>query len=509
MAYVPGFTSDLFISYRHLDNRHPTEGWVGQLHAYLAGRLPQLLDSDDIQVWRDPRLDGLDVLDEVLEREVRQSAMLLVVLSPGYARSDWCARERRAYLDSRNGSTTVDGKSCVVRATKTPLGDVRPPADVETGTLGFEFFERTTGGTFTEFSANPGAATHARFSDRCEAMSQAVAHVLRKLRAAAEAARRKSAPRTVFVAEVTKGARPFRDSICRELEDKGFVVTRAAVDLAAGADELREELRRQLAGCMAALHVLGRSFGPQPGGQPPEARQSLDELQFRTVETHAATVPGFVQALWIPDAAEDFEAPQLAWIDRVRYECEYLTGPAPKVRDELTDLLNRTLPAAPVATAIRSIYLLCDRPDLLKPELQALRNWLVDHCYPTDLPVFQGDVARLRELEEQSIIESRATLIFYGSAEDQWVRLKRRAVQNAWAKGAIANGTATSPPARAVYLAAPEDDLKQAHYRGFASGRLLEADIYPPLLVLGNCGAFDPGQLQPLIDALATPEGGR
>ena len=92
-------------------------------------------------------------------------------------------------------------------------------------------------------------------------------------------------------------------------------------------------------------------------------------------------------------------------------------------------------------------------------------------------------MTKLQQLEEESILEAKTTVIFYGSAQDAWVREKRRRVQNVWAKQPLADGRR-----RAVYLARPEDDLKQAQYLRVPNRMLREADRFAPLLILGVAG---------------------
>ena len=81
------------------------------------------------------------------------------------------------------------------------------------------------------------------------------------------------------------------------------------------------------------------------------------------------------------------------------------------------------------------------------------------------MPVYQGDPNIVTRLEEESIIEAAATVIYYGTAEDTWVRQKRKVIQKAWAKQ-----PSETRRARAVYLARPEDDVKQAQYEAFRGG---------------------------------------
>jgi hypothetical protein len=101
MAYTK-YAHDLFLSYRHLDNQPLTsekEGWIARLHRDLTTRVGQYL-GDNVQVWRDCRLQGNEYFSDTIEQTLRDVAALVSVISPGYERSDWCRRELAAFVSS-------------------------------------------------------------------------------------------------------------------------------------------------------------------------------------------------------------------------------------------------------------------------------------------------------------------------------------------------------------------------------------------------------------------------
>ena len=208
------------------------------------------------------------------------------------------------------------------------------------------------------------------------------------------------------------------------------------------------------------------------------------------------------QIVWQPEGLNNIEPPQAALIQALSAQesdahrvFDFITGPVTRFKDALLDVIaRRAAPAAEVRATPRSVFLLCNLRDLTDPELQSIRAWLLDRGFPADVPVYQGDPNIVTRLEEESIIEAAATVIYYGTAEDTWVRQKRKVIQKAWAKQ-----PSETRRARAVYLARPEDDVKQAQYRGIPRGMLQEVDLFPPLRVLGDCGPFDPSKLGPLL----------
>jgi len=100
MAFVKGFENDVFINHTHRDNLSAAgldEGWVSRLHADLRQRSTELL-GQEADLWRDPKLRSMDAFDREIEAQVKASAILLVVVSPGYGNSECCTKERNAFL---------------------------------------------------------------------------------------------------------------------------------------------------------------------------------------------------------------------------------------------------------------------------------------------------------------------------------------------------------------------------------------------------------------------------
>ena len=104
MAYVPGYSHDVFVSYAHDDNemvRFPNgQGWVDTLVDKLHRLLKPRLGSRDLEFFLDRELmrPNVPITSQLLDA-ARSSATLVVVMSPSYLVSPWCDRERRAFLD--------------------------------------------------------------------------------------------------------------------------------------------------------------------------------------------------------------------------------------------------------------------------------------------------------------------------------------------------------------------------------------------------------------------------
>jgi hypothetical protein len=501
MAYVPGFENDVFISFGHIDNETPSKDWVTELHAYIQGKLRQTCNAE-VQVWRDLRLDGQDRLEPTLQTEIARSAMFVSVLSPGYAQSPWCSSEVAWFLSANQFDVSVDNKSRIARIVKSPLLDVPWPAGLEDGTLHYRFFDKDKqSGRVREFSAWPASPTRNDFNNMCDEVTQGIAGVLRRMRRLrAPVGPAGPAAKVVFLADVTSDVREARKCVMAELRDRNCQVVEASATSDRPAAESAQQTAASADKADLTVHILGRYRGVIPEA----SSESIVEMQIRVVRearaTRAAARP-LLQLLWCPDIDADRDAElekllgQLEATETDSHSIEIIRGPLSKFKEALLDILSRRAVEADPAPHTRSVFLLCHRHDIADPELLQIRSWFLEQGYPADLPVYQGDMAKLLQAEEENILECNATVIFYGSAEDAWVREKRRSVQKVWAKQPMADGRR-----RAVYLARPEDDLKQAQYLKVPNRVVREKDSFPPLLVLGDCGPFDPEKLAPLTD---------
>jgi len=108
MAFLSsnGFDFDIFVSYAHVDDEMPLQsnpqGWVTTLTSHLKNKLDQKLGRHEAYaLWMDQELRGGQPITPNILAKVQRSAILLVVLSPGYVASEWCRRELDTFAIAR------------------------------------------------------------------------------------------------------------------------------------------------------------------------------------------------------------------------------------------------------------------------------------------------------------------------------------------------------------------------------------------------------------------------
>src|SRR5262245_52767742 len=106
MGYAqPGI--DIFVSYA-CENNVPVitgqPGWVTALVQGVKKLLPMKLKrKESFDLWMDLKLQGNVPLTPEIEGKVKQAAILLMVLSNSYLKSEWCRKELDLFLSKDVG----------------------------------------------------------------------------------------------------------------------------------------------------------------------------------------------------------------------------------------------------------------------------------------------------------------------------------------------------------------------------------------------------------------------
>ena len=143
MGLVSGYHNDVFISYSHLDNQpfgDSRGGWVDIFHEQLQNFV-NVHVGRRTTVWRDRRLTGAEVFSDEIEQQLRSSAVLISVMSPGYLQSDWCNRGLVGFIKAAQdrGNLRVGNLQRAVKVLRRPVErSVLPP--VLDDVLGSQFY---------------------------------------------------------------------------------------------------------------------------------------------------------------------------------------------------------------------------------------------------------------------------------------------------------------------------------------------------------------------------------
>jgi len=488
------FDFDVFVSYAHLDDTAPAEekkGWVARLHETLEWRLAQLLGKP-ARIWRDPKLHGNDVFADMLVERVHHCAVLLSVVSPRYCKSEWTCRELTEFCKAaeQQGGVEIHDKCRVFKVLKTPvpLAQQTPPLP---SLLGYEFFRvDPQTGSFREFDEEFGPEYRQKFLMKLDDLAQDLKDLL-------DAVGQMATPidtgkeNTIYLAITTLDLQDQRDAIKRELQQHGYNVlpTRS---LPLTGVEVDKAVREDLARCSMSVHLVGKTYSLTPEG----AVTSLVELQNEWA-VERAEQGGFMRLVWIPPGLQVDDIRQQQVIDRLRADpraadaSDLLETPLEDLRTVIYDTLERAHRKAPpsdpavrtasTAPAVRYIYLLYDERDA--DVVSPWADFLFDQGFEVVRPIFKGDEAEVREYHEENLRTADGVVIFYGAANELWLRRKLCEVQKS-----AGYGRQKPAPAVVVCPLAPKTPEKE-RFRTHEAALIpqydgLSKDAWQPLVAL-------------------------
>lgn len=460
MAESSGFPNDVFISYTHRDNSpedptDPQTGWVSRFHRQLERRLTELLGRE-AKVWRDRKLGGLDVFSRELADQIKCTAVLVPVVSPGYDQSEWCRRELRLFQEASDaqGGFQVDNKVRAAKVVKTPIDGDRQQAIVP-GALGRDFFERRPdSGYIHEY-----APDSAEFRTSVDLLAQDIKTVLKAL---ASQQRVKLAARgIVYLAEATSDLATERQRLRQELEAFQYRVL-PEEPLPDERDAVAAAVKSALEQARLSVHLFGTRYGMIPES----ADRSLPALQYELAQEKSLP-----RVAWIRSGADPPEARQATFLEGLRQAPG--TGLELLENRTVEDLKDRVFvlltpkappPPPPPADGLVRIYMMCDEDDhpLVTREptpARRLRDYLIDRGFEVKLPVTgMADPSRVRRDNQEKLKLCDAVLLYWGTAPDVWVEEKLREVTKA-----VGWRGARPFAAKALYVTAPTSPVKEGY----------------------------------------------
>ena len=463
MGYVPGFSSDIFISYSHIDDQAVEgPGWVSDFHRRLVIEVEEGLGAK-VQVWRDRRITGATDFTKDLDRQVRGSAILVAILSPGYVNSRWCDWELTGFAGShRTGDLWVDTKCRAIKVFKRPadVGRLRVLAETE----GSKFFE-VDPATDVAFELETSSE---RFKHRLIELAHDIGFVLRAMRKA----------RTVFLGTAPPSLQDQRERVRQELTGREYRILTAPDGppddrLMSAREGVRE----------SALSVLFHERAAAAGdGQEALAaleRQVAMDQQARQIivvrgQSDAAAQP------WNEPAATGRGSARVEWLIEPQIHTLYHTvlqmleaqptatapapdppfpGAAPPAPDLLPGPPSTPGDGAGSRQLVR-VYLVCDHRDhpLLEPNrARQLRDHLHELGFEVKLPLAEHDDASQFSRDNRTKLKQcDAVLLYWGTARQAWFdqRLGELMQARGWRQG-------RAFAAIGAYVADPENPVKQ------------------------------------------------
>jgi hypothetical protein len=501
--------NDIFVSYAHVDNKpfDNPQGWVDSFVRRLSLRLEQLIGKEPA-VWRDTRLQGNEYFAGSIGDGISSTLLLLSVISPRYVNSDWCRGEIKEFCRhaSQAGAGGAGNLSRVFKVVKTHVDEAEMPDELQ-GLLGYHFYDFDERGRPREFRPDDPPNKDQRYWDRLEDLALDVVKALKTFGADSPRDSRRSEEvdtdanalpleKKVYLAETTADVTPERDRIRRELQQRGYYVLPDR-ELPRHAEEFEQKVAEHLSRCALSVQLVGSTYGLIPEG---EEERSIIRIQEELAARRASEDASFSRLIWMPPGLEPQGNRHRAFVEALNTSlgagAELLQTSVEDLKMRVVEKLTK-LAEAPAkqpngngyAEGPRAVYLICDNRDV--GDVMPIEDYLFNQGFEVinSAVVSEGDDAA--QSHRESLLNCDAALIYYGNANQMWLRSKLWDLQKARGWGR------TSPlAAKAVYVSAPQTTDKQ-RFR-----------THEVPLVIQNFEGFSPDSLKPFVEAVRAGEGG-
>jgi hypothetical protein len=212
-----------------------------------------------------------------------------------------------------------------------------------------------------------------------------------------------------------------------------------------------------------SIHLIGKRYSFTPEG----AEASLVEIQNKWAIERGKR-GGFSRLVWIPPGLQVEDPRQQRVIDQLRMDPQVgqggdlLESPLESLLTVIRDTLEGARapkPPSPIAAQpnICCVYLLYDQRDALVVAPWA--DFLFEQGLEVIHPVFEGDEAEVREYHEDNLRTADGVLIFFGAANELWLRRKFRELQK------IAGYGRTKPAPVVVVCVLPPKTAEKDRFR--------------------------------------------
>ncbi len=424
MPAVPGFRHDIFVSYAHADDvpvAGTQIGLVSQLvndHRIEVGRKV----GNTVDIWWDHyKLSGNTAVTPEIMAAAGDCACILVVASPAYLRSEWCGRERSAFLELLDKRQSGRAGAIFIASIE-PLNQGKLPAGLA-DLPGYGFYRTIDNGRITRPLRTEFSEDRVPYCDQLSALAQNISNHLEGLKNARTEPTAKAVPvaastveiaaerPSVLLLEVTDDLVQRRAEAKTYLEQSGIVVL---PEKRYSRDDMAVH-RAQILADLARSRVGVQILGPLTGDRSDHPR-GIVWLRYETIRDSGSQVP-FIQ--WRDpdfslDGAADPDARELLLPASVR------TDRFPDFKRAIADLALKP-PEKVAPTPEHGVVSVFVNSDLLDRNFGAnVAKWLESKGFMVLEPPQSSQDAR--EEWETNLRYCDSLVLIYGQAKPSWIK---------------------------------------------------------------------------------------
>jgi hypothetical protein len=412
MPFISPYTHDAFVSYAHIDDEPLSgaeHGWVTTLVKNLETVVRQKLGFKDFGIWMDRELAGNQPLTPAIMEALARTAVLLIILSPGYLASDWCRRERQSFLKLVQSRRDRGCQVFVIHFDKLERDSV--PAEIA-DLIGYQFWKQAKGSEAPRPLGIPvPSPSETEYYNRVNQLGYELSLELKRLQAIS-ADRPEFPGRTaIFLTEVTDDLDTRREDVKRYLSQAGFDVLPQVYYPRDDPDSFTRAMRRDLARCKVFVQLLsiysGRKSPNAPDGYPVLQYQLAQSAQLPILQWRDRNLDG----MEVENASQNI----LLQLQTVR---------ACGIEDfKEAIVLEARRPVAPLLRAAPKNVLVFVNSDSADRDLaERVADLLLKEEIGCSMPVASEDPEEIRIDLQENLLTCDGLLIVYGASSAIWVR---------------------------------------------------------------------------------------
>lgn len=423
MAYTPGYTYDIFISYAHLDNLkvfHQAQGWIEEFYAELDILLSRRIGkANAVKFWWDnKKLDGSMVFDTFIDESIQQSAIMISLVSPAYLQSEYCLRELKLFYNKAQKE-----------AIGLHPGNRNRILNVLLNNIPYAGWPKELGGT-TGFKFND-AKDDEDFGDTFETNSEAFKEGLRDLRDAiiklTEELKKTEAPPSlpkfsIFFADVSDSLRQLKKRTITELKSQ-LQDCELISDIPPPYEDTEHEdtVKEKLKSAKLTVHLFDQYPGREvEGNESIWYPQKQAELSFASPQT---------QLIWVPldmnieNVEEDKYKQFLKELEAGKQgdkNIRYIRGIKSELTQQIIDISNKMLAENKKPSKGRISVLLDTH---YEDQLYALElsKILIENGIQPFINPEEDDPKKNIDILDDRIAQVSKLVFFYGKVSSDWI----------------------------------------------------------------------------------------
>ena len=418
------FDIDVLIIFADNDNGTTDDagqGWVSQFRRFLELMLTQVLGEKSNILLKSE-------YDSLTSPALDNAATMVTILSRDFIKSGPCLDHTEAFVKATEATPKTIGRVFKVFKNYIPVMD-QPPRLREL--IGYDMYQLDPdSGQITEYTDYFSTEAERQYWMKMVDLAYDIYDVLLRLRGDSAKAEVKTLydRKAIYLAETGHDLSVQRNIIKRELQRHGYLVLPGHT-LPSNRSDLEKGIIRDLEESSLSIHLVGAAYGEIPEGADISIIEIQNNLAARKSQQAKKENSAFPRLIWIYPGITNASEKQQSFLERIKRDTEAQEGAEilqtpledfkKIMREELLEADDRT--AGQVTDKI-SVYLVHDRVD--QAVIRPLQNAIEEAGCHVLLPAFEGEVLELRRKHIENLRNFDIAIIYKGSVNEQWVRMK-------------------------------------------------------------------------------------